>query len=104
MAQVAAGADAPFVVCEKERSGDCEVRIANPRMEAFRDRQPVLVDDIASSGRTLAVAAKQLVDLGFAAPDCVVVHSLFAATAYQASGIGPKTFISRTPSMTTPRQ
>lgn len=83
VAQVAAGADAPFLVCEKERAGDREVRISIPHAEGFADRQPVLVDDIASSGRTLAVAARQLVDMGFAPPDCVVVHPLFAGDAAQ---------------------
>lgn len=81
VAEVAAGADAPFLVCEKERSGDREVRISIPRADALVGRQPVLVDDIASSGRTLAVAARQLVDHGFAPPDCVVVHPLFAGDA-----------------------
>ena len=81
VAQVAAGADAPFLVCEKERSGDREVRISLPRAEALVGRQPVLVDDIASSGRTLAVATRQLVDRGFAPPDCVVIHPLFAGDA-----------------------
>lgn len=79
--QVAADADAPFLVCEKQRSGDRDVRIAIPRAEALLGRQPVLVDDVVSSGRTLAVAAKQLVEMGFAPPDCVVVHPLFAGDA-----------------------
>ncbi|MGE7971095.1 hypothetical protein ACQKOH_22845, partial [Sphingomonas sp. NPDC092331] len=48
--------------------------------------QPVLVDDIASSGRTLAEAARQLVGMGFARPDCVVVHPLFAGDAAQVLG------------------
>lgn len=84
VAQVAAAADAPFLVCEKERSGDREVRISLPRAETLADRQPVLVDDIASSGQTLAVAAKQLINMGCAPPDCVVVHPLFAGDAAQA--------------------
>jgi len=86
VAQVAAGADAPFLVCEKQRSGDREVDISIPNAAAFLGRQAVLVDDIASSGRTLAVAARQLVDLGFAPPDCVVVHPLFAGDAAQVLG------------------
>jgi ribose-phosphate pyrophosphokinase len=81
VAQVAADADAPFLVCEKQRSGDRDVRISIPRAETLLGRQPVLVDDVASSGRTLAVAAKQLVEMGFTPPDCVVVHPLFAGDA-----------------------
>jgi ribose-phosphate pyrophosphokinase len=51
VSQVAADADAPFLVCEKIRSGDRDVTISIPNAPAFLDRQPVLVDDIASSGR-----------------------------------------------------
>lgn len=86
VAQVAADADAPFLVCEKVRSGDREVTISIPDASAFLDRQAVLVDDIASSGRTLAVAARQLAGMGFAPPDCVVVHPLFAGDAAQVLG------------------
>lgn len=86
VAQVAAGADAPFLVCQKQRSGDREVDISIPNAGAFLGRQAVLVDDIASSGRTLAVAARQLKALGFAPPDCVVVHALFAGDAAQVLG------------------
>ena len=86
VSQVAADADAPFLVCEKIRSGDRDVTISIPNAPAFLDRQPVLVDDIASSGRTLAEAARQLVGMGFARPDCVVVHPLFAGDAAQVLG------------------
>ncbi|KAK0350606.1 hypothetical protein LTR94_028349, partial [Friedmanniomyces endolithicus] len=64
VSQVAADADAPFLVCEKIRSGDRDVTISIPNAPAFLDRQPVLVDDIASSGRTLTEAARQLVGMG----------------------------------------
>ena len=86
VSQVAADADAPFLVCEKIRSGDRHVTISIPNAPAFLDRQPVLVDDIASSGRTLTEAARQLVGMGFARPDCVVVHPLFAGDAAQVLG------------------
>ncbi|EQB04114.1 MULTISPECIES: ribose-phosphate pyrophosphokinase [Sphingobium] len=86
VAQVAADADTPFLVCEKVRSGDREVTISIPHASAYPDRQPVLVDDIASSGRTLAVAARQLIGMGFAPPDCAVVHPLFAGDAAQVLG------------------
>ena len=86
VAQVAADADAPFLVCEKIRSGDREVTISIPDISTFLDRRAVLVDDIASSGRTLAVAARQLAGMGFAPPDCVVVHPLFAGDAAEVLG------------------
>ncbi|MES2496936.1 MAG: ribose-phosphate pyrophosphokinase [Pseudomonadota bacterium] len=86
VAQVAADADAPDLVCEKARSGDREVTISIPDASTFSNRQAVLVDDIASSGRTLAGAARQLVGMGFAPPDCAVVHPLFAGDAAQVLG------------------
>jgi ribose-phosphate pyrophosphokinase len=82
-ARVAAEADAPYVVLSKERFGDREVRITFPDLGPFRDRQPVLIDDIASSGRTLVAAAQQLIANGFAPPDCAVVHAIFGGDAFE---------------------
>lgn len=86
VAQVAADADAPFLICEKRRSGDRDVQIAIPDVSALLTRQAVLVDDVVSSGRTLAVAARQLIEMGFSLPDCVLVHPLFAGDAAEALG------------------
>ncbi|MCR5880146.1 hypothetical protein LRS04_18875 [Phenylobacterium sp. J367] len=66
---VAAAADAPVVVLRKERFGDRDVRITFPDLTAFAGRQPVLIDDIASSGRTLTAAARELGLRGVPAPD-----------------------------------
>lgn len=81
-AAVAAGA--PSVVLRKTRAGDREVTIDFPDLEAWRGRQPVLVDDVASSGRTLIEACKGLTAQGFAKPICVVVHPLFAEDSFAA--------------------
>lgn len=45
--------------------------------------QPVLVDDIAASGRTLIEACGGLMARGFAKPVFVVVHPLFAVDSYE---------------------
>ncbi|WP_428248966.1 ribose-phosphate pyrophosphokinase [Ferrovibrio sp.] len=84
VAAVAARAGAPHAVLAKTRHGDRSVEIALPDLSAYRGRQPVLVDDIASSGRTLMQAARLLVALGLPKPVCVVVHALFAGDAYAA--------------------
>jgi len=81
---IAAAAGAPCVVARKQRPGDREVEVALPDLSPWRGRQPVLVDDIASSGRTLIAVAQQLRRQGLARPDCVVVHGLFAEDAYAA--------------------
>lgn len=82
-AEVGAGAGVPHVVMTKARLGDRQVRVSLPDMSAHGGRRPVLIDDIASSGRTLAAAAQALQALGFEPPDCLVVHALFAEGAYE---------------------
>lgn len=84
VAEVAAGAGAPYVVCSKQRLGDRNVRIELPDLIPFQGRQPVLVDDIASSARTLCGTARQLIDSGWPRPVCIVVHPLFAEGAFEA--------------------
>jgi ribose-phosphate pyrophosphokinase len=78
---VAAAADAPVVVLRKERFGDRDVRITFPDLTAFAGRQPVLIDDIASSGRTLTAAARELGLRGFPPPICAIVHAVFGGDA-----------------------
>ena len=79
---VAGRAGAPHVVLRKIRHGDRDVEIAVPDLSGFRDRQPVLIDDIASSGRTMIEAARQLPGRGLARPVCAVVHGVFAGDAF----------------------
>ncbi|WP_024889076.1 ribose-phosphate pyrophosphokinase [Luteimonas huabeiensis] len=79
---IARGIGAPHAVLRKTRHGDRAVEIDVPDLSRHRGRTAVLVDDIASSGRTLAVAARKLSEQGFARPECVVVHALFADEAF----------------------
>lgn len=74
---VAAHRKLPWQVMRKERFGDHDVRIAAPDLSSLEQHTPVLVDDILSSGATLARAAELLGEAGFAAPVCAVVHGLF---------------------------
>lgn len=89
VAAVAAQAGAPHAVLAKVRSGDREVRLSLPDLSAWRERTPVIVDDIVSTARTMAGAVARLREAGLAAPVCVGVHALFcgdALTALQAAG------------------
>lgn len=79
---IAARINAPHAVLRKVRHGDRQVDIVAPDLSAWRTHRPVLVDDIASSGRTLAVTAQTLTEQGLPKPECVVVHALFAEDAY----------------------
>src|SRR3546814_16362791 len=55
----------------------------SPDLGAWRGRQPVLADDIASSGRTLIEAARKVALQGFAKPVCAVIHGIFAEDSYE---------------------
>ena len=80
---VAADAGVPFVVLEKTRRGDRDVEIKLPDLAQWQGSTPVLVDDIISSGRTMEVAIRQLIALGFAAPVVLCVHGVFADDAFE---------------------
>jgi ribose-phosphate pyrophosphokinase len=84
VSEVARRASAPYRVLGKERRGDRDVEITIPDLQGFRDRTPVLVDDIVSSGRTMIETARKLRTQGMAAPTCLAVHALLSSDAYQA--------------------
>ncbi len=79
---IAAKIGAPHAVLRKIRHGDRDVEIAFPDLSSWSGLQPVLVDDIASSGNTLIQAARKLPPLGFPRPDVAVVHGIFAGDSY----------------------
>ncbi|MGB7540715.1 MAG: ribose-phosphate pyrophosphokinase [Burkholderiales bacterium] len=82
VAEVARGADAPYVVMEKNRRGDRDVEVTAPGIEAHGGRTPVLVDDIISTAGTMIAAVRHLRRLGMPAPVCIGVHAIFADDAY----------------------
>ncbi|HEX5358198.1 MAG TPA: ribose-phosphate diphosphokinase [Aquabacterium sp.] len=67
-------------VCTKERHGDKDVEITLPRVDVHQ-RAVVLLDDVASSGRTLAGATRLLLQAGALSVDVAVTHALFAGDA-----------------------
>ncbi len=85
---IADAAHLPWIVGQKERLSDHAVRIRFPTIPPCT--RAILVDDIASSGFTLAVAAQGLLKHGVATVDAVVVHAIFAMgalTHIRAAGI-----------------
>lgn len=80
IAQAAARHRFDHAVCRKVRHGDRHVEIALPDIDVRR-RQVVLLDDMASSGHTLAQAARGLLAAGTASVDVAVTHALFAGDA-----------------------
>ena len=67
-------------VCHKVRHGDREVQIALPTLDV-QGRSVVVLDDVASSGHTLAGATRLLLAAGAATVDVAVTHALFAGDA-----------------------
>jgi ribose-phosphate pyrophosphokinase len=82
VAAVAGEAGAPHLVLQKIRRGDREVEVSIPDIERWRERTPVLVDDIVSTGRTMIETIGHLARVGMRPPVCVGVHGIFAGNAY----------------------
>ncbi len=67
-------------VCTKQRFGDRDVRVALPD-RPLAGRAVVLMDDVASTGRTLVEAATAVRAAGAASIDVAVTHALFLGDA-----------------------
>lgn len=91
LSAIAAPGGLEYAVARKERLGDREVRIQLPDC-TFQNRHVVLVDDIASTGRTLEAAARQLFTREVASVSALVSHALFIGDTLErleAAGVGP---------------
>ncbi|MHA6326508.1 ribose-phosphate diphosphokinase [Roseivivax sp. CAU 1753] len=82
VADVAALADKPYEVLTKVRSGDRTVEISVPESTALMQGTPVVLDDIASAGRTMTRAIELLHAAGTKPPVCIIIHAVFAGNAY----------------------
>jgi ribose-phosphate pyrophosphokinase len=84
----AAGLD--HAVCLKQRRGDHDVAVSLPAVPVA-GRRVVLLDDVASTGRTLVAAARGALAAGAAGVDVAVTHALFVGDAeaqVRAAGVG----------------
>ena len=89
VASIAADNGYDYAVAKKKRTGDYSVEVELPKLN-YQGREVVLVDDIASSGRTLADAAKKLNAANAGSISVLVTHGLFAEGALeqlQKSGV-----------------
>lgn len=82
VAQAASRHGFDYAVCRKVRNGDRAVEVALPD-QMVTGRQVVLLDDVASTGHTVAQAARLLLAGGAASVDVAVTHALFADEALQ---------------------
>jgi len=81
-------AGARWVVARKQRHGDHSVTVELPAVPA--GSRAVIVDDIASSGATIAATASVLRARGVRRIDAVVTHAIFAPgarTRIRAAGV-----------------
>jgi ribose-phosphate pyrophosphokinase len=69
-------------VCKKVRRGDHAVDVALPDL-AVAGRRVVLLDDVVSTGNTIAQTTRQLLAVGATSVDVAVTHALFAGDALQ---------------------
>jgi len=79
---IATEANLPFIIGQKNRLGDREVITSIPDSKKTSS-VPVLVDDIISSGASMAAAITLLLEHGFKNPICIGVHALFDKEAEQ---------------------
>jgi ribose-phosphate pyrophosphokinase len=84
VADVAERVGCAYVVMQKHRSGDLQVEVTMPGAPALHGCTPVLVDDIASTARTLIAATREVLRVTDIPPVCAVVHALFAGDAEAA--------------------
>lgn len=81
--EVARLADRPYEVLKKVRTGDRAVDVSVPESDALRQGTPVILDDIASSGRTMIRAIERLLAAGAGRPVCLIIHGIFAGNALE---------------------
>jgi ribose-phosphate pyrophosphokinase len=79
----AAGARSRWQIARKLRRGDTEVEVTLPDPEGLHGQEVVIVDDILSSGRTVARCAEAALRAGAARVSCAVTHGLFAGDALE---------------------
>ena len=80
VAVAAAASGLDHAVCVKQRHGDRDVAVALPSVPVA-GRAVVLLDDVASTGRTLVAAAQGALAAGAASVDVAVTHALFVGDA-----------------------
>lgn len=80
-AAVAEAAAVPWLTLTKSRQGDHAVEVSAPDLGAWRDRTPIVLDDILSTASTMAAAVTRLRAAGCRPPVCVGVHAVFAPGA-----------------------
>ncbi len=80
--QIAEHRGLDWEIAGKQRHSDHNVEIMLPDID-FKKRIIVIVDDVVSTGHTIAKAAKALRQRGVQTVNCLITHPLFAGNAEQ---------------------
>ena len=84
VSEMAALANADYVILSKTRRGDRDVEITLQDLRQWHDHTPVLVDDTISTASTMIAATQLVLNQGLRSPVCCAVHAIFAGDADQA--------------------
>ena len=90
VSSIAEGWGFDFAIGDKQRFGDRNVSIRLPENISLADRDVVIVDDMASTGRTMVAAAECILTGKPASVSLIVTHALFVGDAealIRATGI-----------------
>ena len=71
-----------YVVAAKIRTGDKQVDVQIPERD-YQDQNIIIIDDMTSTGRTIAHAAEKLLQADARQVDAVITHPLFCGDAEQ---------------------
>jgi ribose-phosphate pyrophosphokinase len=82
IADIARRAGAPHVALRKTRLADTDVRIDVPGLQQWRDRTPVIADDIVSTGQSMLETVSGIRGMFAEKPVCIGVHAVFSGDAY----------------------
>lgn len=83
VSDVAEKIDVPFIILQKVRRGDNDVEVSVPQIEKFKNKTPVLLDDIISTGNTMIETVLHLKAAGMKPPVCIGVHAVFSGNAFE---------------------
>jgi ribose-phosphate pyrophosphokinase len=86
----AAAAGRPAAICRKRRCGDREVEVTMPDTD-LAGHHVLVIDDVVSTGRTLAAVTLQALAAGARRVDVAVTHALLVGDAIEvlrAAGVG----------------
>jgi len=99
--EIAAKIGFSYAVATKIRSGDQLVEVTIPQRE-YVGQTVILIDDMVSTGRTLAQASDKLLQAGARQIDVIITHPLFCSDAEQFMRQSGVTHIHSTDSITHP--